>query len=292
MNQIAGRLLKYVGSVLAIIGVSFVSYKLYFYFSNDDFKKLTYYSLLYLGTLALVYTLVNLFLATAWRHLLIYFGVKIRWRLSTKIYALSQIAKYIPGNIVHLAGRQAIGISENIAGGPLLKSTFAELTLIAFTGALFSILLVPLFFPIFGLMHIVLLTCGAISIAGYLLKFIFNRQLAVAFFYHVGFLLSSGLVFLAIMLLVTGSSTLSDVGFEIFIGAYVVSWLVGFVTPGAPAGVGIRELVLIYLLGSHIASSDLIFAVALLRVITVIGDLLFYLIAVLGVFSVKKTSAL
>lgn len=289
MNKITSRLLKYVGSILAIFGILFVSYKLYYYFSSGELNTLTWSSWLYLGVLILVYTFVNLCLASAWQHLLMFFGAKINWFLATKIYALSQIAKYIPGNIVHLAGRQAIGVAENIPGGPLLKSTFSELALIAFSGTLFSILLTPLLFPPIGTMYAVALSFLLIIVAGYLLTMIFNRQITISFFYHVGFLLLSGIIFLFIMILVLGISTTSDIGFEIIIGAYVISWLVGFVTPGAPAGVGIRELVLIYLLGSHVANADLIFTIALLRLITVIGDLLFYLLAAVGVFSTKKS---
>ena len=33
-----------------------------------------------------------------------------------------------------------------------------------------------------------------------------------------------------------------------FTGAYVIAWLAGLVTPGAPAGVGVRELVMYALL--------------------------------------------
>ncbi len=61
------------------------------------------------------------------------------------------------------------------------------------------------------------------------------------------------------------------------VGAFVISWLVGLITPGAPAGVGVRELVLLFLLKGVVAEVDLLLAVALGRVITVIGDFLFFL---------------
>lgn len=49
------------------------------------------------------------------------------------------------------------------------------------------------------------------------------------------------------------------------------------VTPGAPAGVGVRELVLLLLLKGLAADTDLIMAVLLGRLVTVIGDLLFFM---------------
>jgi len=45
--------------------------------------------------------------------------------------------------------------------------------------------------------------------------------------------------------------------------------------PGAPAGVGVRELVLLFLLKNVVAEAELLLAVVLGRLVTVMGDLLF-----------------
>jgi len=64
-----------------------------------------------------------------------------------------------------------------------------------------------------------------------------------------------------------------------FGGAYVLAWLAGFVTPGAPAGLGIRELVLLFLLQGLVGGPDLLLVILLGRVITVSGDLVFFILA-------------
>jgi uncharacterized membrane protein YbhN (UPF0104 family) len=64
-------------------------------------------------------------------------------------------------------------------------------------------------------------------------------------------------------------------------GAYVVAWLAGLVTPGAPAGVGVREMVLIFLLGHAIPETELLPAVVVSRLVTVAGDVLFFAAAAL-----------
>ncbi|MDB4543032.1 hypothetical protein N9241_02195, partial [bacterium] len=51
---------------------------------------------------------------------------------------------------------------------------------------------------------------------------------------------------------------------------------VGLITPGAPAGVGVRELVLITCLGGMAADEDVLSAVILSRLVTVLGDVLFF----------------
>ena len=59
----------------------------------------------------------------------------------------------------------------------------------------------------------------------------------------------------------------------------MVAWLIGFATPGAPAGIGIRELVLIQMLGSTIVETELILAVLVGRLVTAMGDILYFTIA-------------
>jgi uncharacterized membrane protein YbhN (UPF0104 family) len=63
-------------------------------------------------------------------------------------------------------------------------------------------------------------------------------------------------------------------------GAYVLAWVAGFLTPGAPAGVGVREFVLYLLLAQLVGQPDLLAAVVLARMVSVCGDVLFYLGAV------------
>ena len=72
-------------------------------------------------------------------------------------------------------------------------------------------------------------------------------------------------------------------------GSYVVAWLACLVTPGAPAGVGIREVVLFTLLNPVVSEADLLAAIIFGRIVTVGGDVLFYLTAL--VMNVRTTKA-
>ena len=66
----------------------------------------------------------------------------------------------------------------------------------------------------------------------------------------------------------------------VIIGGFILSWLVGYITPGAPGGIGVRELVLTLLFTDSVfVSSDTItMASALYRGISILGDLLAFLI--------------
>ena len=79
-------------------------------------------------------------LAYAWWNLLEQFGASVSKRWAAKIYGLSQLAKYVPGNIFHLAGRQAMGMSAGVGGRILAKSALWELGIILIAGAVFGFL--------------------------------------------------------------------------------------------------------------------------------------------------------
>ena len=64
-------------------------------------------------------------------------------------------------------------------------------------------------------------------------------------------------------------------------GVYCFAWLVGFVTPGAPGGIGIREALLSVLLANVVSPEMITVAVIFNRVVTVLGDLIAYPAAML-----------
>jgi len=60
------------------------------------------------------------------------------------------------------------------------------------------------------------------------------------------------------------------------IGAYAAAWVVGFVVLGASAGIGVREAVMIFGLSGLVGTPESIVIALLMRVATVVGDVLFF----------------
>lgn len=100
-------------------------------------------------------------------------------------------------------------------------------------------------------------------------------KMASAFAWQVAFLIISGLVFLGVLVMIT-PQTMDPILLLGLCGAYVIAWFAGFVTPGAPAGVGVRELALLFLLKGYVAEADLLLAVVIGRMVTVVGDLSYF----------------
>ena len=278
MSQILKRILHWTGSILAVLGIVFVALRLRNYSAELDFSSFDTSMWSVCVGLALIYGLANLMLALAWRDLLGHFSVHVLRRSAIKIYGISQLARYVPGNIFHLAGRQALGMAAGLPARALAKSALWELGLIAVAGGLFGILAIPLIWTKLSVL-ISVETFGVMSVGvAIALRQLLSTSVAVALIWQILFLALSGFVFIGVLELVTPTSFTYS-AFSLLCGAYVIAWLAGLVTPGAPAGVGVRELVLLFLLKGMVAEADLLLAVVLGRLVTVTGDFIFFIFA-------------
>jgi glycosyltransferase 2 family protein len=276
MTPFMKRLLYMFGGSIGLAGVIFVGLRLKAYSNEIDIFRFNVIVLFSLLVLVMIYGMANILLARAWWHLLIFFQVRPSCKWAVRVYGLSQLGKYVPGNIFHLAGRQSFGMAAGHHAMPLVKSTIWELGLLSFAGALFSFLLIPLLIPDFPAHLSWLLYLTAIFIAWILSSRLLSKQISSALLCQIIFLIISGSVFTGTLTVITGYPTISPIFVPLVCGAFIMSWLLGLLTPGAPAGLGVREMVLYFLLGGQIAQADLLLAIILSRAITVLGDLVFF----------------
>ena len=284
MSPAVRRALHWAGSGLALFGVIFVALRLRDYSAGLDFSRLNTATWLAITGLVLLCAIANLILALAWWHLLGQFDARVSRRWAMRTYGVSYLAKYVPGSIVHLAGRQAMGMAAGVPGWAVARSSLWEHGLISVAGGMFAILSLPLLVP--GLL--VVISAGlfviALGIVVGLFSHLIGRRVSRAFALYVAFLAISGLVFATLIALVGFIHEISFDKWFLFCGAYVLAWLIGLVTPGAPAGIGIRELVLLFLLQGEVSETDLVLAVLLARIVTVGGDMITYI----GAMTIKS----
>lgn len=275
------RSLHWGGSALALLGIGFVVLRLRNYSTEIDFSRFNRMTWSVVAGLVLIYGLSNMMLALAWWNLVKQFGVTTSRGWAVKVYGISQLAKYVPGNIFHLAGRQGLGMAAGVSGWALAKSTIWELGLLSMTGSLFGVLAAPFLLKNIPIAVAVLMFAVGVGIAAALLWRFIGTPVVRAFIYHAGFLGISGWVFVGLIELLVENPGNGGLPWIPLSGAYVLAWLAGLITPGAPAGVGVRELVLLFLLKGMIGEADLLLAVVLGRVITVAGDFGFFGMATL-----------
>jgi len=279
--------MHFAGGVFGLVGVIFVVLRLHDYGQQLNIGRFDAIAWVILCALVLAYGAANILLARAWWHLLATLDVRPGWGWSWRTYGLSQLAKYVPGNIFHLASRQALGMAATLPGWALAKSALWELGLISGAGALFSLLAMPLLWPGVPLSLAVFVFGMASVLTGAALRRWIAPSTASAMLWQLIFLAISGLVFIGTLAVVT-PEPIPFGSLPLLCGAYVSAWLAGFVTPGAPAGIGVRELVLLFLLGGRVEKADLLLAVVLARVVTVCGDLGFFCLASLMNVWIKR----
>ncbi len=270
------RVLHWIGSALALLGVAFIVVRLKQYAAGFDLGSFDAVDWIVLSALATVYGASNIMLALAWRNLLYHCGERTALSWAVRTYGISQLAKYIPGNVFHFAGRQAIGASAGLRGWPLARSALWELGLMAVVGALFSLLALPLVIPAVSPVAAIGFFTLAIAIAAAASFHLLGKHVVLALGELTIFLFISGAVFVGVLIV---ANPWWEIGWKLIptlCGAYVVAWLIGLVTPGAPAGVGIREFTLLFLMSGLFSESTLLLAVVLGRVVSVVGDVLFF----------------
>ncbi len=270
------KILHWGGSLLAVAGIAFVALRMRSYADSIDLSVYGFASYMILAACALVYGGAEFLLAKSWHFVLKFLNLHVNavWALHT--YGTSQLAKYVPGNIFHFAGRQALGMAKGLPGMPLLRSTVTELFVQLAAGAFFAFMALPGYFAWISPLMALFLFIIASAIACLLIRKLFGRFMVFAFLSDIGFLLISGLAFTVVLQLSLGGSLPDNIDRLTVCGAFVIAWLAGFVVPGAPAGAGVRELVLLFFLKGKVPEAELLLAVIVSRAVTVAGDVIMY----------------
>jgi len=253
---------------------------------------------------AIGYSLIIPLSALAWRRLLKDLGVSKRWGELSIIMSVTQLAKYIPGNVGQHIGRAAMSIRRGIPVRPYTISVLVEALLAvvaatitgvagcALSGAGASIL------DRHGatrLTTIVVIACVivlAIMLAQKTLPAVLrrftskdrtygapnvlprNRALASALIsYILNYIVFGAGITIMAMLLLPGQQA----QWALLTGSFALAWVVGFFTPGAPAGLGVREGLMLALLQFSYARPDALLIVIALRLATTLGDILCFL---------------
>jgi hypothetical protein len=241
---------------------------------------------------ALLYGIAGFLLSSAWYQLLGRGGATAPLRCHHAVYGRTQIAKYLPGNVFHLVGRQVMGRQLGHGQGRLALASLLEAVLLVLVAAALSLPLVWRWLdeemlwiggfaaPVLALLAVrwvrrrhgsALLRPGAGADrdgAGAIL-----RPLCAAAMYVLFFLVVAAIFWM--LALSVNESGRPAIEFAGSVTVVALAWLVGFVTPGSSAGIGVREAVLIAALeGTLGAPASALIALAL-RLVTIGGDVVF-----------------
>lgn len=221
-------------------------------------------SLIYIPLLAL--------LAKAWKEILESLHKRKLSNSIFFIYLRSQIYKYLPGNIFHYADRQIKATKLGISHKNLLESNFYEIIGLLSAAIFASIPILSIWQVNLNSLLIVGIVSALMLLLCILSYFISLKIIAKSIpYYFIYFILIGTICFIAVNYLTNNNITLFTC-----IALYATSWFAGFIIPGAPGGVGVRESIFIILTNNVIQQPEAIFIIATLRISTTLGELFAY----------------
>ena len=274
--------LRRIGQLITGAAIVFLVWELYQQWGNVNDWRPSTGTLALLVALGLGYPAALMLLAFNWVAILrTVIAEPVPTREGLLSYTKTQIAKYVPGNVLHFVGRHIYLKHLGFAHRPVAFAAVLEVIsqLVAASCAIGIALVLTGQGRVVGWIRIdpmVIVIGAAIVLALATAVAIWRgqrrliRPATVILSRSTVFMLLQGLIFAAVLYAVSGTFVALAIPVAIF------AWLVGFVTPGAPGGVAVREAMIVNLLGAAALSEDALIAALLFRVVTTVGDLLLY----------------
>lgn len=223
-------------------------------------------------------------------------GKKIPFSKAMPVYTQSNIYKYLPGNVFQYVGRNKLAADMEISHIDVACATLFDIFFCVFsTGIISAVLLgstIAKLIEKYGKNFLVIGICGIvfliIAITFLYIKFkdkfrqyieryskIFkgNNFLEVlkGILYYFLQNTVSALMYFISMKLIFGSTSGDFSLLVTLTGAFMFAWIIGFITPGAPGGIGIRESVMIFVFGE--AHEEIMLFVLLIRISSILADI-------------------
>jgi glycosyltransferase 2 family protein len=303
------RLFIFLGWAVLLVSVTYVAIA-----ANKHFDSLPSFDwsmeTVVAATIAIsVYAAAIVIWSFGWAILLQGLGEKTGMLSAFTIIGISQITKYIPGNIAHHVGRVVLAKHDGLSTSRVASSMVLEFFLLVAASASCAIIALAVsgasvLYSQYDLNAITILAVVIVAIgipAGVVtaLKvkkpaFLFDHlpvdhlkppgllTSIINFATHFANFLLQGAV---IVILGAGVFEFEVANYWLSVGVFSLAWLAGFIAPGAPAGLGVRDAILIAGLSLVYPTGDAIAVAATHRVVTVIGDVVIFA----GALALRRT---
>ena len=276
------KIAYFLGKSLGVLGLLFVFYKLSQEYTLSGFLEqftLTLKILPLLFFLNFASILIGIY---AWHIMLLNYAKKpFPYTTSYYYFAKTEISKYLPGNIFHFIGRQVLASKLGITQVEMAKISVL-FSFFLLTATLFSSTIFTFFSQ--GIPSHILILMGLASISIVLVIAFTYRSFPVhkKISMNISLALSVALqgIMLGIIVFFLSEQALGTELFFLCVSIYIISWLIGFVTPGASGGLGVREGTFIAItsyLHIDISADIIIFSVLLVRLINIFIDIILFL---------------
>jgi len=228
---------------------------------------------------------VNTCLGLGWAKAIELQNPSLRANIKASIFLnfRTQIGKYLPGNVFHFAGRFYYAKKMGLAHK---SSTFSTLFEAGSLSLLALVLSTPLILSQLNylLIPISLLSIAILYLFYFTLFYFFNKRpppltnwatWLQSIAYYLALLILQTCLFLVLQ---TEFAPELNWSLDKTISIIAFSWIAGFLAFGAPGGLGVREAVMLHYADST-SSSAIFLCVAIMRIASLIADVICYLIS-------------
>ena len=238
---------------------------------------------------SLYYACITGLLVVAW-HFLVWRRLAFdHFLVSYFVYARTSIGKFLPGNVGHFVGRQLVakrfGLSQSMVATGTLMEVFCQISAALLICVWIDWQIASAFW-----MRLALGLCivGLVLAPSLLLKVgAFLRwewidkverkslwtTVAVSSFIDMLFFMATGLIVVVLVYYIAPDHTM---GVMSLIAVYTVAWLLGTITPGAPAGLGVREAIFLTMLEPVLGGESALAVSIAFRIVCTLGDAFFF----------------
>lgn len=293
------KVTNFVGSCFMFVSIGYIVFQIW----KSRYELVEYINTkVFISILVgiLIYSLcvmLNPILYSVW--LSIVCGRKIKYREIAVPYLRSNLYKYLPGNVMHYIGRNQLALITDMTHAEVATATVFEvlITIIAafIGGILFSskyvlkVALTMVSLKLMAAILIIVLVCIIIFFLLYkkfsekintYLKIIIRKEnlskVGIIFICNLFTMIITALVF--VVILASTGVKISREEYIPILGISIIAWLLGFITPGAPGGLGVREALLSVFLSGMVGMSVLSATALIYRVTSILGDIVAFIV--------------
>ncbi len=283
------------GKLLGVAGLLFVVYKLTQEYTFTSFLE----QFGEVGSILPLLLLINLFSVMlgifAWQFMLHNYATEFfNYKTAYYYFSKTEIAKYLPGNVFHFVGRQALasslGINQKDMAKVSLLFSFLLLAATIFASTFFALFADHI--PVY-ILTLMVLSCIIMAVAVYYTypSLPMKKKIQINLLLLVSISMQG--IMLGIIIAVLSKNITIALFFEC-ISIYIISWLIGFATPGASGGLGVREgtfIAIATFLHISITPNIVIFAVLLVRLLNILTDVIMYMSTLMMKNNIKGLKA-
>ena len=297
------KYLKLAGNILMIISLIYLSIMMYNI--GIDIKNYLNKAVIVSSFWIVFYLFILLFLSPFNFKIILDLisGVNNNFIKVYSYYYKANLYKYIPSNVIQYLARNELALDGVLKHSDVAFASFLEIVCVSIASFLCAIVFSRHFVLLWiaeneSLIPMIVVVIMSLLILGFIVSRLFKEQLSkfillykslfkcknllriiiVIFIYMVS--LTLGAMLYVQVLGMFSVSISSEIYFQV-LGLYIFAWIIGFATPGAPGGIGIREAVMIYFFSNIFSASVITLSACMYRLLSIASELLAFCLSMI-----------